>query len=347
MFNAIAIGIYYPGNSFIHRLQARTKLLLVVWFALFFTIANHRFFHFAPYVLAISLVCVSVALVGISPGFMWRRLRLLILFAVIGIIPSFLLFSRTDQSNPPLGIYGPLPVPYGILRLAILVYVLALILFLLAMRIPLDSIHQARRAVWFRLLRVLLVLLAVIGLAFLWVTRNKPVGASLPLGPYVLSSDSVWLVFSLFVVFLSLYSFSLILTMTTSPIALIEGLTMLLKPLRWLKLPVDDFALMTLIALRFIPTLLEEIDVLVKAQLSRGADLMHGSLHQRFQSLGALFIPFVQGTLRRAADLATALEARGYEVEGRQTMLHETSFKRADYVTMVVILVLTIGVLFL
>jgi energy-coupling factor transport system permease protein len=346
MINAIAIGVYYPGNSFIHRLQARTKLLLVVWFALFLTIANHRFFHFAPYVLVVALVGVSIALARISPGFIWRRLRLLILFAVIGVIPLFLVFSRADQSNPPLGIYGPLPVPYGLLRLAILVYIFALMLFLLVMRVPVDSIRQAGRAAWFRLLRAVLVLLAVVGLAFLWVTRNKA-GASLPLGPYVLSSDSVWLVFSLFVVFLSLYAFALILTMTTSPIALIEGMTMLLKPLRWLKLPVDDFALMTLIALRFIPTLLEEVDVLVKAQISRGADLMHGSLHQRLQSLGALFIPFVQGTLRRAADLATALEARGYEVEGRQTMLHETAFKWGDYVTMGVVLVLTVGVLFL
>jgi energy-coupling factor transport system permease protein len=122
---------------------------------------------------------------------------------------------------------------------------------------------------------------------------------------------------------------------------------MLLTPLRWLRLPVDDFALMTLIALRFIPTLLEEIDLLVKAQLSRGADLAHGSLRARLQSLVALFIPFVQGTMRRAADLATALEARGYQVEGRQTLLHETSLRPADYIAIGAVLVSTVGILLL
>jgi len=328
-------------------LQARTKLLLIVWFAVFFTIANHRFWHFAPYLLAIVLVFGSVALARIAPGYMWLRLRLLILFALIGIIPTLLFFSSADASQPPLGIYGPLPVPYGALRLIIAGYFGALLLYTLVMLIPLPAIRRARRALWFKLLRALLVLLTLVALLFLWVTRDLPPGAALPLGPFVLSSDSVWLIFSLFIVFLSLYSFSLILTMTTSPIALIEGLTLLLTPLRWLRLPVDDFALMTLIALRFIPTLMEEVNLLVKAQLSRGADLAHGSLRERMQSLAALFIPFVQGTLRRAADLATALEARGYEVDGRQTLLHETSLRQADYVVIGVVFIGTIGVLFL
>jgi energy-coupling factor transport system permease protein len=347
MFNMVALGVYYPGSSIMHRLQARTKLLLIVWFAIFFTIANQRFFHFAPYLLAVVLVLGSIALGGISPGYMWRRLRLLILFSVIGILPSLLFFSSSDQAHPPLGTYGPLLLPYGLLRLVIAGYGAALLFLLLVILMPLDVMRDARRSRRFKLMRFLLILLAVIGVIFLWVTRDKSSAAMLPLGPFILSSDSVWLLFSLFVVFLSLYSFSLILTMTTSPIALIEGLTILLTPLRWLRLPVDDFALMTLIALPFIPTLLEEVELLVKAQLSRGADLAHGSLRERLHSLAALFIPFVQGTLRRAADLAMALEARGYEVEGRQTLLHETSLQRADYVTIGIVFVLTIGTLFL
>ncbi|HEV2579887.1 MAG TPA: energy-coupling factor transporter transmembrane component T [Ktedonobacteraceae bacterium] len=343
MFNLVALGVYYPGNSIMHRLQARTKLLLIVWFAVLFTIANQRFFHFAPYLLAIALVFGSIALGGISPGYMWRRLRLLILFSVIGIIPTLLFFSSSDQTHPPLGTYGPLLLPNGGLRLVIVGYGVALLLLLLAMFLP--AMRNARQSRWFKRLRVLLIVLVVIGAIFLWVTRDLSPAATLPLGPFILASDSVWLIFSLFVVFLSLYSFSLILTMTTSPIALIEGLTILLTPLRWLRLPVDDFALMMLIALRFIPTLLEEVELLVKAQLSRGADLAHGSLRERIQSLAALFIPFVQGTLRRAADLAIALEARGYEVEGRQTLLHERALQRVDYVIIGMVFVLTIGTL--
>jgi energy-coupling factor transport system permease protein len=152
---------------------------------------------------------------------------------------------------------------------------------------------------------------------------------------------------SFFVVFLLLYAFSLLLTMTTTPIALVEAMTILMTPLRWLKLPVDDFALMTLIALRFIPTLVDEISQLTKAQTARGSNLTHGTLRQRFQSLAALFVPFIQGTLRRASELATALEARGYQFDGQQTLLHEKSFGMVDYLAMGTIVIVTVAALLL
>jgi energy-coupling factor transport system permease protein len=72
---------------------------------------------------------------------------------------------------------------------------------------------------------------------------------------------------------------------------------------------------------------------------------MHGSLRERLQSLVALFVPFISSTLRRASELATALDARGYEVKGRQTMLHDTTWSAADYLVMGVVAVVTIGVL--
>lgn len=106
---------------------------------------------------------------------------------------------------------------------------------------------------------------------------------------------------------------------------------MLMAPLRWLRLPVDDFALMTLLALRFVPTLLEEVEQLAKAQAARGSSLSAGSLRERVQSVLALFVPFLRNTLRRASELATALDARGYQVDGHQTRLHEKSFTLADY----------------
>jgi energy-coupling factor transport system permease protein len=119
--------------------------------------------------------------------------------------------------------------------------------------------------------------------------------------------------------------------MTTSPVALIEGLTMLLTPLRWLRLPVDDFALMTLLALRFVPTLVEEIYQLFIAQSARGASFSAGTPRERLQSLMALFIPFLRNTLRRASELSIALDARGYQVDGRQTRLHEKKWQLLDY----------------
>ena len=194
---------------------------------------------------------------------------------------------------------------------------------------------------------MLLLLLTLTLMILLWFIRNIPVINTFPLGPFVITDTGTWSLLSLFTVFLALYAFSLLLTMTTTPIALIEGMTLLMTPLRWLKLPVDDFALMALIALRFIPTLFEELGQLFNAQASRGADYTHGTLRERAQSLLALFVPLLQGVLRRAADLATALEARGYEVEGRQTFLHETSLQVIDYGVLVVVGMITAGSLFL
>jgi len=156
---------------------------------------------------------------------------------------------------------------------------------------------------------------------------------------YMLTNDSIWYSSILFALFVILYPCSLLLTMTTSPVALIEGLTMLLAPLRWLRLPVDDFALMTLIALRFIPTLLEEIEQLLKAQSARGASVGSGSIRARIQSVEALFVPFMRNTLRRASELATALDARGYQVDGHQTRLHEKTFGLADYSVLLLVIV--------
>ncbi len=343
MFQNIPMGTYYPGHSLLHYLRARTKLLLMLWLTIFFTVANQQFWDFTPYLVGVALLFMSVALSSISPGVIWRRLRWLLLLAVIGVVPNILIFN--NASTPVLRSFGPLYVPYGPLRVGIFAYSMAFVFFVLLGFLPLPGVQAMKRRRWFKVIRALLIVLVICAVLLLWVTRGNAASAALPIGPIVLTYDAVWAEVTLFFVFLMLFAFSLLLTMTTSPIALIEGLTRLLTPLRWLRLPVDDFALMLLIALRFIPTLLEEVELLIKAQTARGADFMHGSLHERLQSLSALFIPFIQNTLRRAADLAIALDARGYEVQGRQTLLHEKQFRAADYVVMGAVVIVTIGVL--
>jgi energy-coupling factor transport system permease protein len=114
-----------------------------------------------------------------------------------------------------------------------------------------------------------------------------------------------------------------------------------------LKLPVDDFALMALLALRFIPSLLEEVEHLVKAQMARGADPGHGTIRERLQSMAMLFVPLIRSVLRRAAELATALEARGYDIEGQQTPLHESSLGRRDYIALGFVIAVVAGTLLL
>ncbi|HKV59486.1 MAG TPA: energy-coupling factor transporter transmembrane component T [Ktedonobacteraceae bacterium] len=343
MFQNIPIGTYYPGNSLLHRLRARTKLLLMLWLTIFFTIANQNFWDFTPHIVALLLLFAGIALAGISPGVIWRRMRWLVLLALIGIIPNVLFFS--NSGTKVLRSFGPWPLSYTLVWGIILAYGLAFALFILLSLLPLARIRVVKRNRWFKRVRILLIVLAIVALILWWLTRKNAASSALPIGPIVLTYDGVWAEVTIFVVFLTLFACSILLTMTTSPIALIEGLTRLLSPLRWLRLPVDDFALMLLIALRFIPTLVEEVELLIKAQTSRGADYMHGSARERLQSLIALFVPFISSTLRRASDLAIALDARGFEVQGRPTMLHDTALSAADYMVMGVVAVVTISVL--
>ncbi|HHT64625.1 MAG: energy-coupling factor transporter transmembrane component T family protein [Caldicoprobacterales bacterium] len=103
-----------------------------------------------------------------------------------------------------------------------------------------------------------------------------------------------------------------LLTLTTSPIALTDGIELLLKPLTAIRFPSHELAMMMTIALRFIPTLLEETDKIMKAQMARGADFESGNLIQRAKSLIPLLVPLFISAFRRADELAMAMEARCY-----------------------------------
>ena len=118
-----------------------------------------------------------------------------------------------------------------------------------------------------------------------------------------------------------LVSGTFLLTYTTSPLAITDGLESLLSPLKKLKVPVYELSLMMSIALRFIPTLIEETDRIMSAQKARGADLETGSLLQRAKALLPLLIPLFVSSFRRADELATAMECRCYNGgEGRTRM---------------------------
>jgi energy-coupling factor transport system permease protein len=344
MFNNISFGVYLPGDSVLHRLQARTKLLLLCWFTLFVTLANHHMWHFAPYIVLVLSVMASTALAGISFRQMWGRMKLLLLLSLLAAIPT--IFSSNDNSRA-LHTISPLQIPLAVVRWAIVFYGVALMVYLMLCLLPPPAVRTFSLRPGFRRLRLPLILLTLVAIALLWFTRNILPSATFPIGPFVITDTGVWALLSLFTVFLALYAFSVILTTTTTPIALIEGLSILLTPLRWLRLPVDEFALMALISLRFFPTLFEELDQLFKAQVSRGADYAHGSLRERFQSLLALFMPMMQSVLRRAADLSVALEARGYQVEGKSTYLHETALKPVDYTVLTLVGIVTVGALLL
>jgi len=127
-----------------------------------------------------------------------------------------------------------------------------------------------------------------------------------------------------------------LLTFTTKPVKLTDGIESLLKPAKRFGVPAHELAMMMTIALRFIPTLLEETDKIMKAQQARGADFETGSIFRRAKALIPIFIPLIVGAFRMAADLAMAMEARCYRGGEGRTKLHVFVWKRRDTLAVII-----------
>lgn len=136
------------------------------------------------------------------------------------------------------------------------------------------------------------------------------------------------------------------LTYTTSPIALTDAIERLLKPLKYIKFPVHEMAMMMTIALRFIPTLIEETDKIMSAQKARGADLETGGLIKRAKALIPILIPLFVSAFRRAEELALAMECRCYQGGDGRTRMKQLKLCGSDFLmSSVVIIIFTIAIL--
>lgn len=133
---------------------------------------------------------------------------------------------------------------------------------------------------------------------------------------------------------LMLISGTFLLTYTTSPISLTDGLESLLGPLKVLRLPVHELSMMMCIALRFIPTLIEETDKIMSAQKARGADFETGSLLQRVKALVPILVPLFISAFRRADELATAMECRCYQGGEGRTKMKLLRFSYFDFIAL-------------
>ena len=130
-----------------------------------------------------------------------------------------------------------------------------------------------------------------------------------------------------------------VLTYTTSPITLTDAVERLLSPLKKLKLPVHELAMMMSIALRFIPTLIEETDKIMAAQKARGAEIDSGSLMTRARNLISILVPLFISAFRRADELATAMECRCYNGGKGRTRLRQLKTAPRDYIALAVTLI--------
>ena len=144
-----------------------------------------------------------------------------------------------------------------------------------------------------------------------------------------------------------LISGTFLVTYTTTPMSLTDGLELLMNPLKKIRVPVHEFAMMMSIALRFIPTLIEEADKITNAQKARGADFETGKLSDRAKALLPLLVPLFVSAFRRADELAIAMEARCYHGGEGRTRMKKLKMKAADYLTMLSFTVFLGGIIFL
>ena len=247
MLKDITLGQYFPGTSVIHRLDPRTKLIMLMVYivALFLAVS------WVSYALMAAFLIAAIKISGIPPKSIVKGMKPLVLILVFTGILN--LFFTTGEGDPLVEFWVLTIYAEGITR------------------------------------------------AFFMVVR-----------------------------ILMLISGTFLLTYTTSPIALTDGLESLLNPLKKIGIPVHELSMMMCIALRFIPTLIEETDKIMCAQKARGADFENGSIIDRAKALVPILVPLFISAFRRADELATAMECRCYHGGDGRTKMKLLRYKRWD-----------------
>ncbi|MCQ2792088.1 MAG: energy-coupling factor transporter transmembrane protein EcfT [Bacilli bacterium] len=192
-----------------------------------------------------------------------------------------------------------------------------------------DLIYQLR-SIW-----ILVIILMIINI-FLPPINSEHIIAEW--GNFKLYAESFLQSAKIILRLLEMFGVAMILTATTTPQQLTYGFSFFIKPLKKIKFPVEEVAMTISIALRFIPTLLEETDRIYKAQASRGIDFKHGSIKDKFKGIISLIIPLFVSSFAMSDDLAFALEARGYNPKAKRTQYRQLRWKMCDTIVLILVI---------
>jgi len=239
-----------------------------------------------------------------------------------------------------IGQYYPVDSPVH--RLDPRVKILASMLFIISLFVV-EDFYQYLPALFFVVLTVkvsgvpisyilkglkpIMIILIFAFVINIFLTQGEVIYA---LGPLHVTKEGIYQAFFMMLRLILLITGTSLLTLTTSPILLTDGLESLLSPLKKIGLPAHELSMMMTIALRFIPTLLQETDKIMKAQMARGADFESGNLINRAKSLIPLLVPLFISAFRRADELAMAMEARCYRGGENRTRLKVLKYTRGD-----------------
>ena len=248
MLKDITLGQYFPGNSVIHRLDPRTKLIMLVAYivALFLAVS------WVSYAVMLVFLLVTIKISAIPPKAIIRGMKPLVMILVFTGVLN--IFFTAGEGEP---------------------------------------------------------------LVDFWI--------------FTIYKDGLIRAFFMVIRILMLISGTFLLTYTTSPISLTDGLESLMGPLKKIKVPVHELSMMMCIALRFIPTLIEETDKIMSAQKARGADFESGNLIDKAKALVPILVPLFISAFRRADELATAMECRCYQGGDGRTKMKLLRYKLWDY----------------
>ncbi len=217
---------------------------------------------------------------------------------------------------------------------AFAVATLFLILMVKASTVPFSYIMRGMKSI------ITILLITVVFNMFL--TPGNPL---VSFGKFAITDEGLKMAIFTAVRLIYLIIGTSLLTLTTTPNQLTDGLESLMNPLRFFKAPVHEIAMMMSIALRFIPILMDETDKIMRAQAARGADFEHGNLIERAKSLVPILVPLFVSAFRRANDLAMAMEARCYRGGDGRTKMKPLKYIHLDYVTFAVLAVYFVGVI--
>ncbi|MDI6617178.1 MAG: energy-coupling factor transporter transmembrane component T [Clostridiales bacterium] len=200
---------------------------------------------------------------------------------------------------------------------------LFIIISIIISKIPIKFIFKG--------LKPIFVIIVITALINIFLTTGTVI---YKIGPLTITKEGIHLAGFMVLRLVFLITGTSLLTLTTSPISLTDGIEHLLNPLKKMGVPAHELAMMMTIALRFIPTLLDETDKIMKAQMARGADFESGNIIKRAKNLVPLLVPLFISSFRRADDLAMAMEARCYRGGENRTRMKQLKIQRRDIIAM-------------
>lgn len=226
-------------------------------------------------------------------------------------------------------------LPFTLWSTSLIISFLLLLLFITVMAISKVSfldLFNSIKGMWF--------LIIVLMIVYIFIPNSAYENVAFSIGSFNIYWESICQ--SIYIIFrlILMLSLTMVLTSTTKPMDLTYGLEWYMAPLKVVHFPSHEIAMTLSIALRFIPTLLDETKRIIKAQSSRGVDFDRGGLFKRFRAIIALIVPLFVSAIERSEELSDAMEIRGYDPRGKRSKYHQLKFSFRDLIALIVVLLL-------